>query len=209
MMATITSVIAVTAAYLIGSLSFAIIVSRVMGIDDPRTFGSGNPGATNVLRTGSKKAAILTLLLDALKGYIPVAIAIWLTPKLGWSAYTITAVAVAAFAGHLYPLYFQFKGGKGVATSAGVLFAFSCWLGLAVIGVWLAVAVITRYSSLAALISAAVSPILYVIIFRSHASMPILIAIVILAIMLIYKHKQNIKNLIGKTESKIGQKKKE
>ena len=209
MMATLTSVIAVIAAYLLGSLSFAIIVSRFMGIEDPRTFGSGNPGATNVLRTGSKKAAILTLLLDALKGYVPVTIAIWLAPHLDWSAYTVPAVAIAAFAGHLYPLYFQFKGGKGVATSVGILFAISGWLGLATIGVWLVVAVITRYSSLAALIAAVVAPIVYVVIARSSSSMPVLVAIIILAVMLIYKHKQNIKNLVEHKESKIGQKKSE
>lgn len=213
MLSILTSVIAVIAAYLIGSLSFAIIVSRLMGINDPRTFGSGNPGATNVLRSGSKKAALLTLLLDALKGYVPVVLAIWLAPWLHWSSWVIAAIAIAAFAGHLYPLYFRFKGGKGVATSAGILFAISPWLGLAIVVIWLAIAIITRYSSLAALISAAAAPMVYLVLScltaRTSFSLPILMAIMIMVLMLIYKHKANIHKLLNHQESKIGQKKKD
>lgn len=213
MLSIFTSVIAVIAAYLIGSLSFAIIVSRLMGINDPRTFGSGNPGATNVLRSGSKKAALLTLLLDALKGYIPVVLAIWLAPWLHWLSWTIAAIAIAAFAGHLYPLYFHFKGGKGVATSAGILFAISPWLGLAIVIIWLAIAIITRYSSLAALMSAAATPWVYLALSllttRTPFSLPILMAIIIMVLMLIYKHKANIHKLLNHQESRIGQKKKD
>lgn len=213
MLSIFTSVIAVIAAYLIGSLSFAIIVSRLMGINDPRTFGSGNPGATNVLRSGSKKAALLTLLLDAIKGYIPVVLAIWLAPWLHWLSWTIAAIAIAAFAGHLYPLYFHFKGGKGVATSAGILFAISPWLGLAIVIIWLAIAIITRYSSLAALMSAAATPWVYLALSllttRTPFSLPILMAIIIMVLMLIYKHKANIHKLLNHQESRIGQKKKD
>lgn len=213
MLSIFTSVIAVIAAYLIGSLSFAIIVSRLMGINDPRTFGSGNPGATNVLRSGSKKAALLTLLLDALKGYIPVVLAIWLAPWLHWLSWTVATIAIAAFAGHLYPLYFHFKGGKGVATSAGILFAISPWLGLAIVIIWLAIAILTRYSSLAALMSAAATPWVYLALSllttRTPFSLPILMAIIIMVLMLIYKHKANIHKLLNHQESRIGQKKKD
>lgn len=213
MLSIFTSVIAVIAAYLIGSLSFAIIVSRLMGINDPRTFGSGNPGATNVLRSGSKKAALLTLLLDAIKGYIPVVLAIWLAPWLHWLSWTVAAIAIAAFAGHLYPLYFHFKGGKGVATSAGILFAISPWLGLAIVIIWLAIAILTRYSSLAALMSAAATPLVYLALSllttRTPFSLPILMAIIIMVLMLIYKHKANIHKLLNHQESRIGQKKKD
>ena len=127
------SVAAVLVAYLVGSLSFAVIVSRVMGLADPRSYGSGNPGATNVLRTGKRSAAVLTLVLDALKGYLPVFAALLLAPRLGWGTGTVAAVGLAAFLGHLWPLFFGFKGGKGVATAAGVLMAFNPLLGLATV----------------------------------------------------------------------------
>lgn len=204
----LTSILAVAAAYLMGSVSFAVVVSRVLGIQDPRTFGSGNPGATNVLRSGSKKAAILTLLLDLLKGYIPVVLAIWLTSKLDWPFYVVPLVGLAAFLGHLYPVFFGFKGGKGVATAAGVLLAFSPLMALAVLVLWLLVAVVTRYSSLAALIAAALAPVFYVLFhWNSGINIATVAAIAIMAVFLIYRHRQNIQKLMAGTESKIGQKK--
>src|SRR6185295_15700526 len=138
--------LATLVAYLIGSLSFAVIVSRVMGLDDPRTYGSGNPGATNVLRSGSRKAAIATLLLDALKGTVAVLFAALMAPRLGFEGGTVAAAGLAAFVGHLYPVFFRFQGGKGVATAAGVLLALNLWLGLLCLGAWLLVAALTRYS---------------------------------------------------------------
>ena len=134
------SVAAVLAGYLVGSLSFAVIVSRAMGLADPRSYGSGNPGATNVLRSGKRSAAVLTLALDALKGYAPVLAALWLAPRLGWGAGTVAAVGLAAFLGHVWPVFFHFKGGKGVATAAGVLLAFNPWLGVATLVTWVIVA---------------------------------------------------------------------
>ena len=150
----LTTLAVVAAAYLIGSLSFAVIVSRVMGLSDPRSYGSKNPGATNVLRSGSKKAAIATLLLDGAKGWLPV----WLVAHWG-SAWglgdgTVAAVGMAAFLGHLFPVFFRFQGGKGVATAAGVLLGFEPLLGLATLGSWLFVALVLRYSSLAAVVAA-------------------------------------------------------
>ena len=142
-------------AYLVGSLSFAVIVSRAMGLADPRGYGSGNPGATNVLRTGKRGAAVATLALDALKGYLPVFAALLLAPRFGWGTGTVAAVGLAAFLGHLWPLFFGFKGGKGVATAAGVLMAFNPWLGLATLLTWAIVAAFSRYSSLASLAAAA------------------------------------------------------
>src|SRR5215472_2041586 len=150
--------LAVLAAYLVGSLSFAVIVSRVMGLSDPRTYGSGNPGTTNVLRSGSKKAAILTLVLDALKGYVPVLLAVQLGPRYGLGEGTVALVALAAFLGHLFPVFFRFKGGKGVATAAGILFAIDWRVGLGTVGTWLVIAFFFRYSSLAALVAAAFAP---------------------------------------------------
>ena len=141
------------AGYLFGSLSFAVIVSRVMGLDDPRTYGSQNPGATNVLRSGNKKAALATLLLDALKGYFPVLLVKWYGPAFGLDDEAVAVVAMAAFVGHLWPVFFRFQGGKGVATAAGILFAVEPVLGAAVMGTWLLVAFVTRYSSLAALMA--------------------------------------------------------
>ena len=143
--------------YLFGSLSFAVIVSRVMGLDDPRTYGSQNPGATNVLRSGNKKAALATLLFDALKGYFPVLLVKWYGPAFGLDDEAVAVVAMAAFVGHLWPVFFRFKGGKGVATAAGILFAVEPVLGAMVMGTWLLVAFVTRYSSLAALMASAMS----------------------------------------------------
>ena len=207
-MTLLTSIFAVIAAYLLGSVSFAVVVSRVLGIQDPRTFGSGNPGATNVLRSGSKKAAALTLLLDFLKGYIPVVLTLWLTPTLGWASYVAPLVALAAFLGHLYPVFFGFKGGKGVATAAGVLLGVAPLMGLAVLVTWLLVVVTTRYSSLAALVAAALAPVHYMI-FHWNAGINVLMAvtIAIMAIFLIYRHRANIEKLLARTESRIGQEK--
>ncbi|MGL4668934.1 MAG: glycerol-3-phosphate 1-O-acyltransferase PlsY [Saezia sp.] len=207
-MTLLSSILAIVAAYLLGSVSFAVVVSRLMGIQDPRTFGSGNPGATNVLRSGSKKAAILTLLLDALKGYIPVVLAIYLTPQLGWPFCITPMVGLAAFLGHLYPVFFGFKGGKGVATAAGVLLAISPLMALAVLATWLLVAVATRYSSLASLVAAALAPAFYALFhWNSGVNVATVAAIAVMAIFLIYRHRSNIQKLIAGTESKIGQKK--
>ncbi|RUS67519.1 putative glycerol-3-phosphate acyltransferase [Saezia sanguinis] len=206
-MSILTAAIAIIAAYLLGSISFAVVVTRALGIQDPRTYGSGNPGATNVLRSGSKKAAILTLLFDALKGYIPAVLALWLAPLLGWSAYVVAGVALGAFLGHLYPVYFQFKGGKGVATAAGIILGLSPLTGLAILATWLLIAVVFRYSSLAALVAAICAPIYYYFIQGYPASMPILVAIIIIVVLMIYRHKQNIQNLLAHKESKIGKKK--
>ncbi len=203
------SLLAVVAAYLIGSLSFAVIVSRLMGLNDPRTYGSGNPGATNVLRSGSKAAAALTLLLDAAKGWLPVALARWFGPQLGLGEGTLALVALAAFLGHLYPVFFRFKGGKGVATALGVLLGVSGWLGLLVALSWLAVAFITRYSSLAALVASVLAPVYYVLLSGMlwDAETPVTAAIVIMALLLIWRHRENIQRLMAGKESKIGQKK--
>ena len=148
--------------YLIGSLSFAVIVSRVMGLDDPRTYGSQNPGATNVLRSGNKKAAIATLLFDALKGYFPVLLVKLYGPAFGLDDHAVALVAISAFIGHLWPVFFSFKGGKGVATAAGILFGVEPLLGLATMGTWVIVAFFFRYSSLAALAASLFAPAYYV-----------------------------------------------
>lgn len=206
-MSILSAIIAFIAAYLVGSISFAVVVTKLMGIQDPRTYGSGNPGATNVLRSGNKKAALFTLVFDALKGYVPTFLALWFSPWLGWNNLVPPAIALAAFIGHLFPIYFGFKGGKGVATAAGILFAISPWLGLGVLATWLLVAAITRYSSLAALIAAVVAPLYYAILFRQALSMPMLFAILLMSLLLIWRHKANIQKLLSGTESKIGKKK--
>ena len=201
--------IAVVAAYLIGSLSFAVIVSRVMGLNDPRTYGSGNPGATNVLRSGSKAAAAVTLLLDAFKGWLPVVLVKWFGTDFGLGDNTVALVALAAFLGHLYPVFFNFKGGKGVATALGVLFGISGWLGLATALTWLIVAVFFRYSSLAALVASIFAPVYYVLCSGIvwNAETPITAAIVVMAMLLIWRHRENIQRLMAGKESKLGQKK--
>lgn len=201
--------IAAVAAYLIGSLSFAVIVSSVMGLNDPRTYGSGNPGATNVLRSGSKKAAVLTLLLDALKGLVPVLLVKYYGPEFGLFDGTVAWVAIAAFVGHLFPVFFKFKGGKGVATALGVLLGISGWLGLLVLLTWLAVAVITRYSSLSALIAAVMTPVYYVLLGDTlwFYSKSILLAVVVMSGLLLWRHAENIGRLLQGQESKIGSKK--
>jgi len=197
---------AALAAYLIGSLSFAVLVSRVMGLADPRSYGSQNPGATNVLRSGNKAAAALTLLLDAIKGWLPV----WALGRYGsaWGLAegTLAMVALAAFVGHVWPVFFRFKGGKGVATAAGVLFGIDPWLGLATLATWLIVAFFTRYSSLAALASAVFAPAYYFLGHRVvwYVDNRVLLAAVVMSAVLIWRHQSNIAKLMRGEESRIG-----
>jgi len=197
---------AVVAAYLIGSLSFAVIVSRMMGLQDPRTYGSQNPGATNVLRSGSKAAAVLTLLLDAVKGWLPV-FGVQRLPGMDLDA-VVAACALAAFAGHVWPVFFRFKGGKGVATAAGVLFGLEPWLGLATMATWLIVAYFSRYSSLAAVAAAVFAPAFYLLGAKVVWSGAPLIALSIgaMSAVLLYRHKDNIARLMAGKESRIGAK---
>jgi glycerol-3-phosphate acyltransferase PlsY len=198
------TLLACLAAYLIGSLSFAVIVSKLMGLPDPHTYGSGNPGATNVLRSGSKKAAILTLVLDAAKGWVAVYLAKWLAPSFELNDWAIAGVALAAFLGHLFPVFYKFAGGKGVATAAGVLLAVNPWLGLATLSTWLAIAVCFRYSSLAALMAAIFTPLYTLWLFGTQ---PMLWAVLVMCILLIWRHKANIQKLMAGEESRIGSKK--
>lgn len=200
--------LATVAAYLIGSLSFAVIVSRVMGLNDPRTFGSKNPGATNVLRSGSKVAAVLTLLLDAAKGWFPVVAVKWWGQPYGLEEGTMALVGLAAFLGHLFPVYFRFVGGKGVATALGVLLATNIWLGLATALTWLIIAYFLRYSSLASLVAAVFAPVYY--IFGDGLAWimdkSLLLSTVLMSAMLLWRHAENITRLIKGTESKLGKK---
>ena len=197
------------AGYVLGSLSFAVIVSRVMGLDDPRTYGSQNPGATNVLRSGNKKAALATLLFDALKGYFPVLLVKWYGPTFGLDDEAVAVVAMAAFVGHLWPVFFRFQGGKGVATAAGILFAVEPLLGAAVMGTWLVVAFVTRYSSLAALMASVLSPGYYLfgneVLWQTSAAE--LLTVMVMSLLLLWRHKENIGRLLRGQESKIGAKK--
>ncbi len=200
--------LAMLAGYLVGSLSFAVIVSRVMGLNDPRTFGSKNPGATNVLRSGSKAAAILTLLLDAVKGWLPVVLVKWYGPAYGLADGTLALVGLAAFLGHVFPVFFKFQGGKGVATALGVLLGFSAWLGLATALIWLAMAVVFRYSSLASITAALLVPVVYVLgdggLWMMRKSVALGVAVI--SLFLLYRHAENINRLIKGTESKLGKK---
>jgi acyl phosphate:glycerol-3-phosphate acyltransferase len=186
-------------AYLIGSLSFAVIVSRIFGLDDPRTYGSGNPGATNVLRSGHKGAAVLTLVFDALKGYVPVALAV----MAGFPAEVVAAIGLGAFIGHLWPVFFKFEGGKGVATAAGVLLGIDPALGGLVLLLWLGMAVVFRYSSLAALTASITAPLLQVWL-QGPSTMSL--AVAVMSVLLIWRHAPNIRKLMTGQESKIGQK---
>ena len=197
-------------AYLVGSLSFAVIVSRFMGLSDPRSYGSKNPGATNVLRSGNKAAAVLTLLLDAVKGWLPVACVAWQGPAYGMGDAVLAAVGLAAFLGHLYPVFFRFAGGKGVATAAGVLLGLHWALGLAVLLTWLLVAYFSRYSSLSALVSALAAPLIYLLGDRAlwYTDPAVLAMLVVMSALLIWRHRQNIGKLIRGEESKIGSKSK-
>jgi acyl phosphate:glycerol-3-phosphate acyltransferase len=193
-------------AYLIGSLSFAVIVSRVMGLHDPRSFGSKNPGATNVLRSGNKGAAVATLLLDGLKGWLPVVLVKWYGSAYGLGDGTVALVGLAAFLGHLYPVFFHFKGGKGVATAAGVLFGISWVLGLATLATWLIVAFFSRYSSLASLAAAVFAPLYYLLGDRAawYVNQGILMVLFIISALLLYRHRENISKLLKGTESRLG-----
>ncbi len=196
-------------AYLIGSLSFAVIVSRLMGLDDPRTYGSQNPGATNVLRSGNKQAAIATLLFDALKGYAPVLLVKLFGPQFGLDDRAVALVALSAFIGHLWPVFFGVKGGKGVATAAGVLFGVEPVLGAATVGTWLIVAFFFRYSSLAALAASVFAPGYYVFGDKIawQTSEAELLAVMVMSALLLFRHKDNIARLVAGQESKIGAKK--
>jgi len=201
----------VLAAYLIGSLSFAVIVSRVMGLDDPRSYGSKNPGATNVLRSGSKKAAIATLLLDGAKGWLPVWLVAHWGPAWGLGDGALAAAGMAAFLGHLFPVFFGFKGGKGVATAAGVLLGFEPLLGLATLGSWLFVALVLKYSSLAAIVAALFAPGFYVLVsgesWSWYGSPFVALAVTVMSLLLLWRHRGNISRLIAGQEGKIGSKK--
>ncbi len=190
-------------AYLIGSLSFAVIVSRAMGLNDPRTYGSGNPGATNVLRSGSKAAAVLTLVLDALKGYVPVALVARFGPAYGLGEGTVAMVALAAFLGHLWPVFFRFRGGKGVATAAGALLGIDPLLGGATLATWLIIVAFFRYSSLASIVAAVFAPFWRVLTDGPDA---VALALLVIGGLLIWRHSANIKRLFAGTESRLGRK---
>jgi len=194
---------AVLGAYLIGSLSFAVIVSRLMGLGDPRSYGSGNPGATNVLRSGNKMAAILTLLLDAFKGWLPVFLVKHFGPAYGLGEGSMALVGIAAFLGHVWPVFFRFQGGKGVATAAGVLFAFEPWLGAATFATWFVIAFFFRYASLASVVAAVFAPFYQLLIWGSG---PVAGALTVMGLLMVWRHMGNIQKLFKGTESKIGQK---
>jgi glycerol-3-phosphate acyltransferase PlsY len=198
------TVLFVIAAYLIGSISFAVVCSRLFGLADPRTYGSKNPGATNVLRSGNKKAAIATLIGDCLKGWFAVWLALRLAPRFGIDDTGIALVAIAVFLGHLWPVFFRFVGGKGVATALGVLLGLNAWLGVATLATWLIIAYAFRYSSLAALVSAAFAPFFYVLMFGVD---PLLVAVAAMSLLLVYRHAKNIGKLVSGKESRIGSKK--
>ncbi|SPA13608.1 conserved hypothetical protein, DUF205 [Cupriavidus taiwanensis] len=193
------------AAYLIGSVSFAVVVSKLMGLPDPHSYGSGNPGATNVLRTGNKKAAILTLVGDALKGWLAVWLAARFGPAYGLTDTGLAMVALAVFLGHLFPVFHRFAGGKGVATAAGILLAINPILGLGTLATWLIIAFFFRYSSLAALVAAIFAPFFHVLMNGIDVMAG---AIVVISVLLIARHRQNIAKLLAGKESRIGEKKK-
>ena len=203
------SLLAALVAYLAGSLAFAVIVSRVMGLKDPRTFGSKNPGATNVLRSGSKPAAVVTLLLDAMKGFVPVLLVKVYGDRFGLGDGTIALVALAAFLGHLYPVFFRFQGGKGVATFIGVVFGINWILGLATGLTWIIIAFFLRYSSLASLVAAAFAPVYYLLGDRVawYAEAPIAFALFVMALLLAWRHRGNIRRLVAGKEARLGAKK--
>jgi glycerol-3-phosphate acyltransferase PlsY len=191
----------IAAAYLIGSVSFAVVVSKFSGLPDPRSYGSGNPGATNVLRTGNKWAALLTLVGDAAKGWLAVWLAMKFAPTLGLPGWVIPAVALAVFVGHLFPLFHRFHGGKGVATALGVLLAIDLQMGLGVLFIWVVVFLLCRVSSLAALAAAIFAP-LFAIHFFSYG--PMALAVAAMAVLLIWRHRTNISNLLTGKEGRVG-----
>jgi glycerol-3-phosphate acyltransferase PlsY len=197
---TMIPIVAAIAAYLVGSIPFAVVVSRVMGLPDPRSFGSGNPGATNVLRSGNKMAALLTLAGDALKGWV----AVWVALQMGFAEDVVAVVAIAVFLGHVFPVWLRFQGGKGVATAAGVLFAIDWRVGVAVLVVWITVVVVSRYSSLGALTASLFAP---VAVYYVVGAGPLLAAACAMCLVLVWRHKANIGKLLRGEESRIGEKK--
>jgi acyl phosphate:glycerol-3-phosphate acyltransferase len=199
----LSSLIAIAAAYLLGSVPFAVIVSRAFGLADPRSYGSGNPGATNVLRSGNKAAALLTLLGDAAKGWLAVWLAQRFGPDFGLGEGTVALVAVAVFMGHLYPVFLRFKGGKGVATAAGVLLSLQPWLGLAVALVWALVAGFFRYSSLAAIVACGFAPLFYALVWGLDG---VFVAVAVISGFTVWRHRANIEKLMAGKESRIGDK---
>ena len=196
-----TATVFIVIAYLIGSVSFAVVVSNLMRLPDPHSYGSGNPGATNVLRTGNKLAALLTLAGDAAKGWFAVWLAIRFAPGYELGIAVIAAVTVAVFLGHLYPIFHHFQGGKGVATALGILLALSAPLAFGVLLIWLVVFGFTRISSLAALAAAAVAPLFAVQFFGFG---PTAVAVLIMALLLFWRHRANIRKLRAGTEGPIG-----
>ncbi|MFT3805138.1 MAG: glycerol-3-phosphate 1-O-acyltransferase PlsY [Burkholderiaceae bacterium] len=199
------ALIAIIVAYLIGSVSFAVIVSRLMGLPDPHSYGSKSPGATNVLRTGNKTAAALTLIGDAFKGWLPVWGVGVLAARYGFGEWTLAGVAIAVFLGHLFPVFHRFAGGKGVATALGVLLGVSGWLALATLATWLIIALFFRYSSLASLVAAVFAVFYQILLFGFE---PISLAIIAMAALLFWRHRANIERLLAGKESRIGDKKK-
>jgi len=201
--------IATLLGYLIGSLSFAVIVSRTMGLNDPRTYGSKNPGATNVLRSGNKAAAVVTLLLDMAKSWLPVLLVKWYGKPYGLEEGSMAMVGLAAFVGHLYPVFFKFVGGKGVATAFGVLVGINPFLGLAAGATWLIMAYFFRYSSLASLVAAVAAPVYYILGdgLAWYLNKAVLLSLSVMSLLLIYRHLENISRLIKGTESRLGKKK--
>jgi glycerol-3-phosphate acyltransferase PlsY len=196
--------LSVIAAYLIGSVSFAVVVSKLFGLSDPRTYGSKNPGATNVLRSGNKAAAVLTLFGDGFKGWLAVWLASYFGPQYGIGDTGVALVALAVFAGHLWPVFFKFIGGKGVATALGVLLGLNVWLGLATLATWLIIAYAFRYSSFAALVASLFAPFYYGLLFGTDIK---LLAVIVMSALLVYRHRKNIANLMAGKESRIGGKK--
>jgi acyl phosphate:glycerol-3-phosphate acyltransferase len=193
--------LALMGGYLVGSLSFAVLISRAMGLADPRSYGSKNPGATNVLRSGNKAAAVLTLALDALKGYVPVLLVLLYGPRFGLGETAAAFTGLAAFVGHLWPVFFRFQGGKGVATAAGVIMAVNPGLGLCTLASWALIAVFFRYSSLASLVAAVFAPFYQALIWGLE---PWILALIPMSLLLIWRHEGNIRKLLAGTESKLG-----
>ncbi len=191
-------------AYLMGSLSFAVIVSRAFGLPDPRSYGSRNPGATNVLRTGKRIAAFLTLIGDGGKGWLAVFLAARYAAGYGVDTTGVATCAFAVFLGHLFPVFFRFKGGKGVSTAGGILLAIHPWLGLATFATWIVIALLFRYSSLAAVVAAIFAPLYYFFLFGARQMLP---ALVLISVLLLWRHKTNILNLVAGKEGRIGERK--
>lgn len=190
----------IVSAYLLGSIAFGIVVSRLFGLPDPRTVGSGNPGATNVLRSGKKLAAALTLLGDVVKGWLPV----WLAMQSDMLMWVVAYVSLAVFIGHLYPIFYKFQGGKGVATALGVMFALSPFLALAALVTWIVVFAVSRYSSLAAIVAASLAPVYAWYLLSAYKDY--LITVLVMSVLLVWRHRSNIKKLLAGTESGFGKK---